>query len=274
MVVSKPAGAARGKRLGARAVSNAVNRPTALIAEDEPILRDQLVQKLGRLWPELELLAAVGDGEAALEAAEARMPDLLFLDIQMPEVTGLDVARAIAGQAHVVFVTAYDRYALEAFDAGAVDYLLKPVTDERLQVAITRLKSRIGTPAPDLGEIALRVAAQLRGVMPTRLQWIKAGVGQTVRLISVDEVAFFQSDEKYTRVVTAEGESLVRLPIRELLEGLDPDSFWQIHRSTVVNARHIASVTRDDRGLARVHLKGLAETLSVSRAFTHRFRQM
>lgn len=255
-------------------MSNSANRPTALIAEDEPILRHQLVQKLTRFWPELELLAAVGDGETALEAAGARMPDLFFLDIQMPEVSGLDVARAIAGQAHVVFVTAYDRHALEAFDAGAVDYLLKPVTDERLRVAITRLKSRIGTPAPDLGALASRVATQLRGVSPTRLQWIKAGVGQTVRLIPVDEVAFFQSDEKYTRVVTVEGESLVRLPIRDLLEGLDPDAFWQIHRSTIVNARYIASVTRDERGLARVHLKGLSETLSVSRAFTHRFRQM
>ena len=252
----------------------ASHRPSAILAEDEPILRDQLAQKLARLWPELDLIGAVGDGEAALEAADARMPDFFFLDIQMPEVTGLDVARAIAGQAHVVFVTAYDRYALEAFDAGAVDYLLKPVTDERLQVAVTRLKSRIGTPAPNLGELVSRVAAQLRGVAPTRLQWIKAGVGQTVRLIPVDEVAFFQADEKYTRVATSEGESLVRTPIRELLEGLDPGAFWQIHRSTIVNARHIASVSRDDRGLARVHLKGLAETLSVSRAYTHRFRQM
>lgn len=247
--------------------------PTAIIAEDEPILREQLEAKLAKLWPELEVLAAVGDGAAALEALEERAPDFMFLDIRMPESTGLEVARVVGGRSHVVFVTAYDEYAIEAFEAGAVDYLLKPATDERLALAIDRLKGKLSAPPRDLTAILSRLAEKLEPAAE-RLQWIRATVGQSLRLIPVADVLYFQSDEKYTRVVTAEGEALIKTPIRELLAGLDPDSFWQIHRSTVVNAAAIAGVTRDFRGQAHVKVRGRGESLVVSRIYSHLFRQM
>ncbi|HSN19193.1 MAG TPA: LytTR family DNA-binding domain-containing protein [Usitatibacter sp.] len=247
--------------------------PTAIIAEDEPILREQLKAKLAKLWPELEILAAVGDGAAALEALEERAPDFMFLDIRMPEATGLEVARVVGGRAHVVFVTAYDEYAIQAFEAGAVDYLLKPATDERLGVAIERLKSKLATAPRDLTAVLSRLAEKLEPGRE-RLKWIKATVGQNLRLIPVSEVLYFQSDEKYTRVVTAEGEALIKTPIRELLAGLDPDAFWQIHRSTVVNAGAIAGVTRDFRGQAHLKVRGRDESLVVSRIYSHLFKQM
>ena len=248
--------------------------PTAILAEDEEILRTQLEKKLSKLWPELEILASVGDGAAALEALEDRAPDFMFLDIQMPEMTGVEVARHVAGRAHVVFVTAYDQYAIQAFETGAVDYLLKPATDERLAVTIERLKSKLATPPPDLNVVLSRLAEQIQGGKKERLQWIKATVGQNLRLIPVSDVLFFQSDEKYTRVVTADTEALIKTPIRELLDGLDPDVFWQIHRSTLVNAGAIASVTRDFRGQAHVKVKGKDESLVVSRIYSHLFKQM
>jgi DNA-binding LytR/AlgR family response regulator len=249
--------------------------PTAIIAEDEPILRAQLQAKLAKLWPELEVIAAVEDGAAALEALEDRAPDFMFLDIQMPEMTGVEVARHVGNRAHVVFVTAYDQYAIQAFETGAVDYLLKPYTDERLAVAVERLKQKLASPPPDLGSIVSQLASQLRGA-PGRekLQWIKASFGQNLRLIPVADVLFFQSDEKYTRVVTAEAEALIKTPIRELLDGLDPEVFWQIHRSTLVNVNAIAGVTRDFRGQAHVKIKGKDEALTVSRIYSHLFKQM
>src|SRR5512143_2946324 len=249
--------------------------PTAIVAEDEPILRAQLQGKLAKLWPELEVIASVEDGAAALEALEERMPDLLFLDIQMPELTGVEVARHVAGRAHVVFVTAYDQYAIQAFETGAVDYVLKPATDERLKLTIERLKARLAAPTPpaDLSAVLAQLNQQL-SAGKQRLQWIKATIGQNLRLIPVNEVLFFQSDEKYTRVVMADGEALIKTPIRELLDGLDPDVFWQIHRSTVVNAGAIAAVTRDFRGQAHVKIKGKDESLVVSRIYSHLFKQM
>ncbi len=247
--------------------------PTAILAEDEPILREQLAGKLARLWPELELLACVGDGAAALEALARRAPDFLFLDIRMPEASGVEVALAAAGRCHVVFVTAYDEYAIEAFETGAVDYILKPASDERLAKAIARLKSRLASPPADVGDALARLAERL-APSRERLRWIKASVGASLRLIPVADVLFFQSDEKYTRVVTAEGEALIKTPIRELLEGLDPDAFWQIHRSTVVNVNAIAGVSRDFRGQAHVKVRGREETLAVSRVYSHLFRQM
>jgi DNA-binding LytR/AlgR family response regulator len=248
--------------------------PTAIIAEDESILRAQLQGKLAKLWPELEVIASVEDGAAALEALEDRTPDFMFLDIQMPEMTGVEVARHVAGRAHVVFVTAYDQYAIQAFETGAVDYILKPATDERLAVTIERLKAKLATPPADLNAVLGRLAEQLSGGKRERLQWIKATIGQNLRLIPVGEVLFFQSDEKYTRVVLAEGEALIKTPIRELLDGLDPDDFWQIHRSTVVNAAAIAAVTRDFRGQAHVKIKGRDDSLVVSRIYSHLFKQM
>ena len=248
--------------------------PTAIVAEDEPILRTQLEGKLKKLWPELEIIASVEDGAAALEALEDRAPDFMFLDIQMPEMTGVEVARHVAGRSHVVFVTAYDQYAIQAFETGAVDYILKPATDERLALTIERLKAKLATPPTDLNSVLARLTDQLGGGKREKLQWIKATVGQNLRLIPVSEVLFFQSDEKYTRVVMADGEALIRTTIRELLDGLDPDQFWQIHRSTLVNAAAISAVTRDFRGQAHVKIKGKDDSLVVSRIYSHLFKQM
>jgi DNA-binding LytR/AlgR family response regulator len=248
--------------------------PTAILAEDEEILRAQLHGKLAKLWPELDVIASVGDGAAALEALEDHVPDFMFLDIQMPEMTGTEVARHVAGRCHVVFVTAYDQYAIQAFETGAVDYLLKPATDERLAVTIERLKAKVATPPLDLNAVLARLGEQIEGKKRDRLQWIKATVGQNLRLIPVAEVLFFQSDEKYTRVVTAETEALIKTPIRELIDGLDPEVFWQIHRSTLVNVGAIVAVTRDFRGQAHVKIKGKDENLVVSRIYSHLFKQM
>jgi DNA-binding LytR/AlgR family response regulator len=247
--------------------------PTAIVAEDEPILRAQLQGKLAKLWPELEIIASVEDGAAALEALEDRTPDFMFLDIQMPEMTGVEVARHVAGRAHVVFVTAYDQYAIQAFETGAVDYILKPATDERLAVTIERLKAKLAQPPVDLNAVLAKITGQLLP-QKERLQWIKATVGQSLRLIPVSDVLFFQSDEKYTRVVMADGEALIKTPIRELLDGLDTEVFWQIHRSTIVNAHAIAGVTRDFRGQAHVKVRGKPDTLVVSRIYSHLFKQM
>ncbi|MES2950666.1 MAG: LytTR family DNA-binding domain-containing protein [Pseudomonadota bacterium] len=253
---------------------------TAVIAEDEPILRAQLKAKLARMWPELSIVADVGDGEAALEAIDEHRPQLAFLDIQMPEMTGLEVAKSLAAnrglRCHVVFVTAFDQYAVEAFDANAVDYVLKPYTDERLLAAVNRLKDRLviqPAPVQNLDALVAQLSARLQP-HPQRLNWIKASIGSQLRLIPIDEVLFFQSDEKYTLVATQELDALIRTPIRELLDGLDGHTFWQIHRSIVVNARAIESVSRDFRGQATVKIKGRPENLSVSRSFSHLFKQM
>ena len=247
--------------------------PTAIVAEDEDILRAQLQGKLAKLWPELEVIASVGDGAAALEALEDRVPDFMFLDIQMPEMTGVEVAKHVGGRCHVVFVTAYDQYAIQAFETGAVDYILKPATDERLAVTVERLKGKSATPPQDLNSVLAQIGAHLNAGK-ARLQWIKATVGQNLRLIPVAEVLFFQSDEKYTRVVTSDGEALIKTPIRELMDGLDAEVFWQIHRSTLVNVNAIAAVTRDFRGQAHVKVKGRDESLVVSRIYSHLFKQM
>jgi DNA-binding LytR/AlgR family response regulator len=247
--------------------------PTAIVAEDEQILRTQLEAKLRKLWPELEIIASVGDGPAALEALEDRVPDFMFLDIRMPEMTGVEVARLVGGRCHVVFVTAYDEYAVQAFETGAVDYILKPATDERLAVTIERLKAKLATPPADLKAILASITEHAAG-KKERLQWIKATIGQNLRLIPVADVLFFQSDEKYTRVVTSDLEALIKTPIRELMDGLDPEVFWQIHRSTLVNANAIAAVTRDFRGQAHVKVRGKDEDLVVSRIYSHLFKQM
>jgi DNA-binding LytR/AlgR family response regulator len=248
---------------------------TAVLAEDEPILLKQLQAKLQKLWPELRILAAVEDGEAALEALEEYQPQFLFLDIQMPEITGIDVARQVAGRAHIVFVTAYDQYAVQAFETGAVDYVLKPYSDERLQVVIERLKARVAKAPGNMDSLISDLAAKIANNSGReRLKWIKATVGGTLRMIPVDSVLFFESDEKYTRVVTNDGEALIRTPIKELLEGLDAEVFWQIHRSTIVNATAIEGVTRDFRGQAHIKVRGTNENLVVSRIYSHLFKQM
>lgn len=258
-----------------------MSRLTAIIAEDEPILRAQLKAKLAKLWPALQVQAEAADGEAALAAILEHRPRLAFLDIQMPELSGVEVARQLARQpelnCHIVFVTAFDQYAVEAFETGAIDYVLKPYSDERLSTTIGRLKARLEGPAaqppPHLEALLAQLAARLNPASE-RLKWIKASIGANLRLIPVEDVLFFQSDEKYTLVATREFDALIRTPIKELIEGLDPDKFWQIHRSTVVNTAAIDSVARDMHGQASVRIKGRKENLTVSRPFSHLFKQM
>ena len=242
----------------------------AIIAEDEPLLREELAELLGALWPELAIIAQTADGIATLQALEKHAPDILFLDINMPGLNGLEVARQASGRCHVVFVTAYDQHTLAAFEQGAADYLLKPVTTARLATTVARLKERIGRPAPALEGLLRELGGGQRGF----LRWINASQGQTVRVITVDDVCYFQADAKYTRVVTPEGESLIRKPIKELTQELDPACFWQIHRSTIVNVHAIAGVVRDLRGRTQVRLKRREELLPVSDAYTQLFRQM
>jgi len=248
-------------------------KPSAVIAEDEPVLRAQLRDLLQTVWPELHIAAATEDGQQALIAIKQHQPDVLFLDIQMPGLTGLEVARQASGRCHVVFVTAYDQYAVAAFEAGAVDYVMKPLSAERLATACERIKKRLST-APTQLENLLEVLSQRAAQVQPHLRWVNASVGNEVKLITVDEICYFQSDTKYTRVVTAQGESLIRKSLKELLEELDPASFWQIHRSTIVNVNSIASVSRDFAGHVLVKLKQRKETLPVSQPFAHLFAQM
>ena len=253
---------------------DAANRPpTAVIAEDEPLLADELVDLLHTLWPELQIAARVTDGVAALYAINAHAPDLAFLDIHMPLLTGIEVATRVAGRCHIAFITSYDQHALEAFEAGAIDYVLKPPTAARLLTTLERLKARLQQVPPDLG----RAVAGLRlepAAPPRYLQWINASRGAAVRLITVEEILYFKSDQKFTLVVTPDAEALIKKTIRELSEELDPVMFWQVHRSTVVNVYAIDSVIRDGRGNLTLRLKNRPETLAVSEAYTHLFRQM
>ena len=247
-----------------------MTRPSAVIAEDESLLRDELAEQLASLWPELQIVALAADGVAALRALEQRAPDVLFLDIELPGLTGLDVARQVNGRSHVVFVTAYDQHAVAAFEQGAADFVLKPVSAARLATTVARLKGRIGRPAPSIDGFLREFGAAKKGF----LRWINASHGQSVRLITVEDVHYFEADSKYTRVVTAEGESLIRKPIKELVDELDSSCFWQIHRSTIVNVSAIAGVVRDARGRPQVRLKSRSELLPVSDAYVHLFRQM
>ncbi len=245
---------------------------TAIVAEDEATLRQQLVEQLGQLWPGLTIVAEAADGIAALRLMDEHRPDILFLDIQMPGATGLEVARQVSGRSRVVFVTAYDEHAVAAFEQGAIDYVLKPISAARLFTTVTRLKERLGSPPPRLDPVL--TAAARTNAPKNFLRWINASVGQSLRLITVDEIAYFQADNKYTRVVTADGEALIRKPLKELVDELDPNQFWQIHRSTMVNVASVEGVTRDFRGRMLVKLKGRTETLPVSDSYTHLFRQM
>jgi DNA-binding LytR/AlgR family response regulator len=254
--------------------------PSCVIAEDEALLRNDLIDALARAWPELEIAGACEDGASALEAIDAHKPEVAFLDIRMPGLTGLEVAAA-AGAAspgtQIVFVTAYNQYAIDAFERGAVDYLLKPIVPDRLTATVQRLKSRI-TATPDTAALAA-VLDDLRAKLPAAaakpgFAWITASVGKETRLIMVEDIAYFKAEDKYTVVATAEGEALIRKPIRELLDVLDPSVFKQIHRSTVVNMRAIASVTRDESGRGTIRLKNRPEALAVSLTFMPLFRNM
>lgn len=251
----------------------AVPGPTAILAEDEPLLADELADLLRSLWPQLRIVARAGDGVEALNAVETHAPDLALLDIHMPLLTGIEVARRIAGRCHVAFITSHDEHALEAFDAGAVDYVLKPPTAARLMTTVERLKARLLQPPPDLRH-ALKSVGTASPELPRYLQWINASRGASVRLIIVDEIVYFRSDQKYTMVVTADGEALIKKTIKELSDELDPTMFLQVHRSTLVNVHAIQSVGRDDRGSLTLRLKQRPETLPVSDAYSHLFRQM
>jgi DNA-binding LytR/AlgR family response regulator len=250
-----------------------LRNPTAIIAEDEPLLRQELRQELSALWPELEVRAEAVDGTEALQAILDKAPDIAFLDVEMPGMTGVEVAQAVNGRCHVVFVTAYDKYAVAAFEQQAADYILKPYSRERLAAAVTRLRERLqGVPAKLDG--ILEALAQHAPAQTSYLRWITASQGPKVRFVTVDKVCYFQADNKYTMVMTADSELLIRRPIKELHEALDPQTFWQIHRSTLVNVNEIADVTRDLHGHLRVQLKSRKESLAVSEPYNHLFRQM
>jgi DNA-binding LytR/AlgR family response regulator len=260
--------------------------PTALIADDEPLLREHLALHLQRLWPELQVVAQARNGREALELFDLHQPQVVFLDVHMPGLNGIEAARGIARRAELVFVTAYEQYAVQAFEQGAIDYLVKPFDEARLADTVQRLRQRVAAGARPQPPAALDgVLAQLADALQQRqggggaragawLQWIKASVGPSLRLIPVDEVVYLRSDEKYTLVVWSGGEALIRRTIRELADELDPDVFVQVHRSVIVNLRHVAQVTRGPNETADVHLKGRAETLPVSRSYLHVFRQM
>lgn len=261
--------------------------PRALIAEDEPLLAQGLKSALERAWPELQVVALAGNGIDALRIAETERPDVAFLDIRMPGLTGLEVAADLADRLNegepvprIVFVTAYDEYALKAFELAAVDYLQKPVGAERLAKAVERLKAQLAAPAEGLGQLVSRLQ-QVMGAMPANagagaasLNIIRAAVGNTVRMIPVDEVCYFQSADKYTSVFTRDAEVLIRTPLKELLAQLPPERFRQVHRGTVVNLAEVAAAVRDDGGRLSLRLRQRKEALPVSRVYAEEFRQM
>jgi DNA-binding LytR/AlgR family response regulator len=246
---------------------------TAVIAEDEPVLRAELKETLSMLWPGLVITAETGNGIEALHAVERHAPDILFLDIQMPGLNGLEVAQQASARCHIVFVTAYDKHAVEAFEQGAVDYVMKPFSSARLATTVSRLKEKLGSAPANLDGILKALAAKAENGKEY-LRWITASQGNDLRLITVEEICYFQADNKYTLVVTADKESLIRRPIKELIDELDPNTFWQIHRSTLVNVNAIAGVNRDFKGHLQVRLKQRKETLPVSESFVHLFKQM
>lgn len=271
-------------------------QPRAVLADDERLMREQLRARLAEAWPELELVAEAKNGVEAVALVAEHRPDIVFLDIRMPGLTGVEAAKQIAQMdigadellPEIVFITAYDQYAVEAFEQGVADYVLKPAERERLAVTVTRLKKRLAaresgesgeaaeaSPAQPLQQLLHQLSARMSpGGTPQYLQWIQASVGQAIQMIPVEDVLFFISDEKYTRVQTANLEALIRKPIKELVDELDPKLFWQIHRSTLVNVKAIAGVTRDFRGRQIVAVKGHKEQLEVSRSYLGLFKGM
>jgi DNA-binding LytR/AlgR family response regulator len=255
--------------------------PRCVVAEDEELLRNELVSQLRLAWPELEIAGACEDGGAALEAIAEHKPEVAFLDIRMPGLTGLEVAAAAAEASpatQIVFVTAYNQYAIDAFERGAVDYLLKPIAPDRLAATVQRLKARHASGAVDSKALAA-IIEQLRGALPATsrrqpLVWITASAGRESRLILVEDVVYFKADDKYTVVMTEAGEALVRMPIRDLLDALDPAIFRQIHRSTIVNLKAVSAIIRDESGRGTLKLRNRPETLAVSLTFMPLFRNM
>jgi DNA-binding LytR/AlgR family response regulator len=252
----------------------------ALIADDEPLLRERLRSHLARVWPELEIVAEARNGREAIELFDQHQPEIVFLDVHMPGLNGIDAARSIARRAQIVFVTAYEQYAVQAFEQGALDYLVKPFDEQRLADTVQRLQARVAAPPPAEGTaldaVVDQLSQELRRRTPGRtwLQWIKASVGSSLRLIPVEQLIYLRADEKYTLVVWDGGEALIRKTIRELADELDPDRFAQVHRSVIVNLHQVAQVQRGINETAEVHLRGRSDVLPVSRSFVHVFRQM
>jgi len=260
-----------------------MNRITALIADDEPLLREHLRSQLLRLWPELDIVADARNGREAVDLFDAHQPAIVFLDVHMPGLNGIEAARALARRAQIVFITAYEQYAVQAFEHGAIDYLVKPVDPVRLADTVRRLQERLSTGAGRgaatdamLDAVLERMANELRQRVPARawLQWIKASSGSRMRLVPVEQVAYLRADGKYTTVVWDDGEALIRKSIRELADELDPERFVQIHRSAIVNLHYVREVVRGVNETADVHLHGHAAVLPVSRSYLHHFRQM
>jgi DNA-binding LytR/AlgR family response regulator len=260
-------------------------RPTALIADDEPLLREALKHQLAEVWPELEIIGEARNGREAISLFDAKQPDVCFLDVHMPGLSGIDAANHIGRRSHLVFVTAFDHYAVQAFAQGALDYVLKPVEQGRLAETVARLKERVQAARPAVNTEALlqQLTAQLAQLQssstPSALRWIRAQVGQTLRLIAVDDVDYLRSDAKYTMVAWRDDagqsrEAVVRTPLKELLSQLDGEQFVQVHRSVAVNLRAVSHVKRHDNETAEIHLKGRKEVLPVSRSYVHLFRQM
>ena len=253
---------------------------TALIADDEPLLRDRITTCLGRLWPELRIVAQARNGREAVEMFDEHLPQIAFLDVHMPGMNGIEAARYMGQRAELVFVTAYEQYAVEAFRQGAIDYVVKPIDEERLAETVRRLRAKLAH-APQAADSAIegtleQLAAHIRERMapPAHLQWIKASVGSTVRLIPVEQVVYLKSDTKYTLVVWEGGEALIRKTIREMADELDPAVFAQIHRSAIVNLNHVRQFSHGPNDSGEVQLKGKGDCLPVSRSFVHLFRQM
>jgi DNA-binding LytR/AlgR family response regulator len=262
-----------------------LTRVTALIADDEPLLREALKRQLATVWPDLEVVAEARNGREAIELFEERTPDICFLDVHMPGVSGVEAATVIGRRAHLVFVTAYDHYAVEAFARGALDYLLKPVEQARLAETVARLQERVESARPAihteqlLAQLSNQLASLTGASGSPHLRWIRAQTGQTLRLIDVNDVDFLRSDSKYTTVAWrgengTPSEAIVRTSLKELAAQLDPEQFVQVHRSVIVNLRSISYVRRHDNETAEIHLKGRKDVLPVSRNFIHVFRQM
>lgn len=256
---------------------------TALIADDEPLLREALARQLAQVWPQLTVVAQARNGREAVELHAARQPDICFLDVHMPGMSGIEAARLIGRGAHLVFVTAFDQYAVQAFAAGVLDYLVKPVELARLADTAQRLQERLQAairPRPETDALLQQLAAELgRRAAPPPLRWIRASIGALTRLIAVEDIDYLRSDTKYTRVAwrgeqDQPGEALIRTPLKELIAQLDPQDFVQVHRSVVVNLRAISHITRSDGDSADIHLRGRRETLPISRSYLPRFRQM
>jgi DNA-binding LytR/AlgR family response regulator len=256
-------------------------RVTALVADDEPLLREALVRLLASAWPELDVVAQARNGREAIDLFETHKPEVCFLDVQMPGKTGVETAQHIGRRAHLVFVTAFDQYAVQAFAQGALDYLVKPVEPARLAETVSRLQERLraATPALDTEALLQQLSRALNPDASRTLRWLRASVGPTVRLIDVQDIDFLRAEEKYTQIAWRDDageprEAVIRTALKDLIPQLDASQFAQVHRSVVVNLRAVSHVTRGANETADIHLKGRAETLPVSRTYLHLFRQM